>query len=171
MSEQAFDGFCKDQGYEGGVTLVGTDIDAYSIRCKNSNGSLEEYDKPEDIHNFVTAACQWTYPGVSRTDRLATMAKTYTAWECVNFGGYEGIPDFTKWCESKGLQLINREDVKYPAYRWFCANSAKSRVEGIPVDKVCESQYGEDTLDRVFNVYAEKVGDAWDCFWVGDEKG
>lgn len=166
MSKQAFDEACKAQGYERGVTLIGTQQDAYSIRCVDDDGTLQKIDRYEQIHEFVSEACNWTYSGRRNTDRLATMGKTYDAWECASYGSYAGVPDLKGWCESKGLQLINRKEIKYPAYRWFCADSAMSKVEGIPLDKVCEWQFGEDALDRTFNTYGKQVADAWDCFYV-----
>lgn len=166
MSRQAFDDACKNQGYAQGVTLVGTD--AYSIRCVNDEGSLQTFNERQQIHDFVAQACQDTYPELRVTDRLATMGGTFTAWQCADYGSYAGIPDLKGWCESKGLVLINRRDVKYPAYRWFCANAAGTRSEGIPMDEVCAWQYGQESLDRVYNVYGKKIEDSWDCFYTRD---
>ncbi|KPC81536.1 hypothetical protein ADK82_16115 [Streptomyces sp. NRRL S-4] len=148
------------------MTLTGASRDAYSIRCRDDDGSLQQFDRYEQIHDFVTQACNSTYTGRSNVDRLATMGKTYGAWQCANYGSYAGVPDIKGWCRSEGLRMINRKDVKYPAYRWFCANSTRSEVKGVPLDKVCEWQFGEDTLDRTFNVYGKQVADAWDCFYV-----
>ncbi|MFF4486868.1 hypothetical protein ACFY0F_10280 [Streptomyces sp. NPDC001544] len=164
MSEQAFDAACKEQGYARGVTSIGSD--AYSIRCVNEDGSLQTFRPREEIHNFVAQACQDTYPDIRVTDRLATMAGTYTAWQCADYGSYAGVPDLKGWCESKGLELVTSSNYRYPAYRWFCANSSRTRVDGIPMDEVCQWQFGESALDRVFNVYGKAVEDAWDCFYT-----
>ncbi|MCX4853552.1 hypothetical protein [Streptomyces canus] len=164
MSRQKFDAACKEQGYAQGVTTVGND--AYSIRCVNEDGSLQTFRPREEIHDFVAQACQDTYPDARVTDRLATMGRTYSAWECADYGSYAGSPDLKKWCESEGLELIKSSSAKYPAYQWFCANSSRTRVVGIPVDDVCASQFDESALDRVFNVYGKTVEDAWDCFYT-----
>jgi len=164
MSRQAFDAACKEQGYAGGVTTVGKT--AYSIRCVNEDGSLQTFRPREEIHNFVAQACQDTYTDIRVTDRLATMGGTYTAWECADYGSYAGTPDLKEWCGSKGLRLIKYVRASYPAYQWFCANSSRSRVQGIPMDDVCVSQFDESALDRVFNVYGKTVEDAWDCFYT-----
>ncbi|QEV52303.1 hypothetical protein CP981_12070 [Streptomyces platensis] len=161
---QNFSDYCKDQGYSQGITTVGED--AYSLRCKNDDGSLQEFANDEEIHNFVEYVCQATYPNRNAIDRLATMAKTYSAWECMDSVSYAGVPDLKGWCESKGLSLFASENAKYSAYRWFCVNSDRSRVEGIPMDQVCKWQYGPDTLDRVANVNAREIDDAWDCRYV-----
>jgi hypothetical protein len=164
MSKQAFDSACKEQGYAGGVTLIGSN--AYSIRCVNEDGSLQTFRPREEIHNFVAQACQDTYPDVRVTDRLATMAGTYRAWHCADYGSYAGIPDLKGWCESEGLHLTASTNYRYPAYRWFCMNSSKTRARGIPMDQVCAWQFDESALDRVFNVYGKAVEDAWDCFYT-----
>ncbi|MGW2446613.1 hypothetical protein [Streptomyces sp. NPDC001675] len=166
LTKAAFDEACNNRGQARGATLVGTGSDAYSIRCVNDDGSADEFDRPEQIHQLVSEACQLAYPGVSEIDRLATMGETYTGWECATFAGYAGSPDLEGWCKAKGLDLINREDVKYPAYKWFCAHSGNSGFVGISVQDVCKWQYGENALDRVSNVYGEEIGDAWDCFYV-----
>ncbi|MET9693630.1 hypothetical protein ABZY81_35245 [Streptomyces sp. NPDC006514] len=164
MSKQTFDAACKEQGYARGVTLIGSD--AYSIRCVNEDGSLQTFPLREDIHNSVAQACQDTYRDKRVTDRLATMGGTYTAWQCADYGSYAGIPDLKGWCGSRGLQLVGTQNYRYPAYRWFCANSSKTRLEGIPMDRVCSWQFDESALDRVFNVYGKTVEDAWDCFYT-----
>jgi hypothetical protein len=163
MSKQAFDKACKEQGFSQGVTLTGNN--AYSIRCVNEDGSLQTFNERQQIHDFVQQACQDTYPEGRKIDRLATMGKTYTAWECADYDSFAGVPDLKKWCNSQGLKLISSRR-GYPAYRWFCANSSRTRVRGIPVDQVCVKQFGENALDRVYNVYGRAPEDAWNCIYT-----
>ncbi|MER6309396.1 hypothetical protein [Streptomyces sp. NPDC001657] len=164
LSVQDFNDYCKDQGYGQGVTTIGED--AYSIRCKNDDGSLQEFANDEDIHNFVEGVCGAAYPKRNVIDRLRTMANTYSAWECMDTVSYAGVPDLQGWCEAKGLNLVASDNAKYPAYRWFCVNSSRSHVEGIPMDQVCTWQYGPDALDRLADANATEIGDAWDCRYV-----
>jgi hypothetical protein len=77
-----------------------------------------------------------------------------------------GVPDLEGWCEAKGLNLFHRADARYPAYGWTCVNADRTRGEGISVTQVCKSQFGQDALDRVFNVRAKDVADTWDCRFV-----
>lgn len=105
MSKQAFDEACKQQGFSQGVTLTGNN--AYSIRCINEDGSLQTFNERQQIHDFVQQACQDTYPEGAKIDRLATMGKTYTAWECADYDSFAGVPDLQKWCASQGLKLTN----------------------------------------------------------------
>ncbi|MER7870075.1 hypothetical protein ABTZ90_23945 [Streptomyces cellulosae] len=164
LTRQDFDDYCRDQGFSAGVVATGRD--AYSVRCKNSDGSLQQVGGPEEMHDFVGAVCQATYPDIGVIDRLTTMNGTYGAWECMDRASYAGVPDFEGWCEAKGLNLFHRADVRYPAYGWTCANADRTRIEGISVTQVCKSQFGQDALDRVFNVRAKAVADAWDCRFV-----
>ncbi|MET7296091.1 hypothetical protein ABZS79_28820 [Streptomyces griseoloalbus] len=164
LSRQNFDDYCKDQGFTAGVVTTGND--AYSVRCKNSDGSLQGFDNPEKYHNFVGEVCQSTYPDFSVIDRLVTMNGTYGAWECMNRASYAGVPDLQGWCESRGLSLFHRDGVRYAAYGWTCVNTDRTHSEGISVTLVCKGQFGQDALDRVANVRAEDIGDAWDCRYV-----
>lgn len=164
LVRQDFDDYCRDQGFAAGVVTTGND--AYSVRCKNTDGSLQGFDNPEDIHNFVTEVCQSTYPDTGVIDRLVTVSGTYGAWECMDRASYAGVPDLQGWCESRGLSLLHRADVRYAAYGWTCVNADRTHSEGISVTLVCKSQFGQDALDRVANVRAEDIGDAWDCRYV-----
>ncbi|MFG2873159.1 hypothetical protein [Streptomyces sp. NPDC048338] len=164
LSRRSFDEYCRDQGFEEGAVTTGSD--AYSVRCKNSDGSLQEFNNPEDIHNFVGEVCQSTYPDIGVIDRLTTMQGTYGAWECMNRTSYAGVPDLQGWCESRGLTLSHRTDARYAAYGWTCVNADRTRSEGISVGLVCKGQFGQDALDRVSNVRAKDIGDAWDCRYV-----
>ncbi|GGV83727.1 hypothetical protein GCM10010294_60690 [Streptomyces griseoloalbus] len=164
LSRQNFDDYCKDQGFAAGVVTTGND--AYSVRCKNSDGSLQGFDNPEEFHNFVTEVCQSAYADISVMDRLTTVNGTYGAWECMNRASYAGVPDLQGWCGSRGLNLFHRADVRYAAYGWTCVNADRTHSEGISMALVCKSQFGQDALDRVSNVRAKTVGDAWDCRYV-----
>jgi hypothetical protein len=164
ISRQDFDKYCREQGYGQGVVTSGND--AYSIRCKNDDGSLQRFGVVEEIHNFVGDVCSWAYPDRGVIDRLTTMSRTYDGWECMNRSSYAGIPDLREWCESRGLELFHRSDVRYAAYGWTCVNGGRTHSEGIPVGLVCKRQFGEDALDRVANVRAKEIGDAWDCRYV-----
>jgi hypothetical protein len=164
LTRRNFDDYCRDQGFAGGTVATGSD--AYSLRCKNSDGSLQEFNNPEDIHNFVGEVCQSAYPDIAVIDRLTTMDGTHDAWECMNRASYAGAPDLRGWCESRGLTLSHRADVRYAAYGWTCVNADRTRSEGISVGLVCKGQFGQDALDRVANVRAEDIGDAWDCRYV-----
>ncbi len=164
LSRQDFDDHCRDQGFAAGVVTTGND--AYSVRCKNSDGSLQRFDNPGAIHDFVSEVCGSAHPDIAVMDRLVTVNGTYGAWECMNRSSYAGVPDLRAWCESRGLSLFHRADIRFAAYGWTCVNADRTHSEGISVTLVCKSQFGQEALDRVADVRAKDVADAWDCRFV-----
>ncbi|WP_435217162.1 hypothetical protein [Streptomyces sp. bgisy034] len=186
MTQEIFDEYCKSSWHADPSRGAGLDrsrkpVDAYSIRCIDPAGKPEEIDDWEKLHHQVSDACNQHYHRLfgeesetrSYTDRLTTMRATYSGWACATYSSYAGVPNFEDWCQSTRYKYARNPewvDREYPAFRWVCSRRsavAPSGAARIPVDEVCQAQYGDrgKVLSRMYNAYGERVEEAWDCFY------
>lgn len=186
MTQEIFTEYCKssyhaDPSIGAGIDEDRDPVDAYSIRCINPDGKPEEIDDWGQLNKQVEDACNQHYHRLfpeeeseqrSYTYRIKTMNGTWDAWECGSYASYAGVPSFEDWCQSTSRKFARNPewiDKEYPAYRWVCSRRSvvgRSGWARIPVDQVCQMQYGEDALARMYNAYGEKAEDAWDCFYL-----
>ncbi|MFE6946287.1 hypothetical protein [Streptomyces chartreusis] len=188
MTQEIFTEYCKSSYHADPSLGAGLDrdrepVDAYSIRCIDPDGNPERIDDWGQLNTQVGDACNQHYHRLfaedeseerSYTYRVKTMNGTYDAWECASYTSYAGVPNFEDWCQSTSRKFVRNPewiDKEYPAFRWVCSRRSvvgPSGWEKIPVDRVCQMQYGGEgeVLARMYNAYGETAEDAWDCFYL-----
>lgn len=152
LSQSQFDQYCLNEGYEQGITAIGSD--AESLRCVDDEGSEATID--------VDLVCASAYPQMEvPRSRLRTMGATYTAWQCMDVTHYAGPPDFEAACKDLGKKLIFVGHPQgYSAYGWRCSPP----VQFVPVTQNCKELYGANAIDRVDDVRSDEVEVAWGCY-------